>query len=131
MHYDRLARERTGTRRQWIIAALAPAVLIAGCAAAAPTAESQDRAECRTYSRQFEHSERMKDACLISRGYSQIYDTVAGWVEVQSKVQPRQMPEVVGTDLKGCNDATSGLGYEGRAQFAKCMEQRGYAVKAS
>jgi len=72
----------------------------------------------------------MTDACMIAKGYTMVYDTVAGWVEVQSKAQPRQQAEVVGTDLKRCNDATTALGYEGRDQFANCMGRRGYAVRA-
>lgn len=107
------------------------AAVLGGCTTGAPTAESTDRAACKLYARGFQdHRGRMKDACLISKGYEVVYDTVAGWVEVQSKAQPRQAAEVVATDLKGCNDATTGLGYEGRAQFAKCMDQRGYAVRA-
>jgi hypothetical protein len=105
-------------------------LLFAGCATGTPSAESVDRAECKAYSRSFEHSGRMKDACMIAKGYTIVYDTVAGWVEVQSKAQPRQPAEVVGTDLKGCNDATTALGYEGRDQFANCMGRRGYAVRA-
>ena len=101
--------------------------LLGGCATGAPTAESKDRADCRAYSRPLEHSGRMKDACMISRGYAVIYNTVAGWVEVRSKAQPRQAPEVIATDLKGCNDSI-GAGYVGRLQFAKCMDPRGYLV---
>lgn len=44
----------------------------------------------------------MKDACLIGKGYTMVYDTVAGWVEVRSKVQPQQPTEGIVTDLKGC-----------------------------
>ncbi len=105
-------------------------LLFAGCATGAPNTESVDRAECKAYSRSFEHSGRMKDACMIAKGYTMVYDTVAGWVEVQSKIQPRQAVEIVATDLKGCNDATTALGYEGRDQFANCMDRRGYAVRA-
>ena len=105
-------------------------LLFAGCATGAPSTESVDRAECRAYSRPLEHSGRMKDACMIAKGYTMVYDTVAGWVEIQSTAQPRQAVEVVAADLKGCNDATTALGYEGRGQFATCMGRRGYAVKA-
>jgi hypothetical protein len=101
--------------------------LLDGCATGAPTAESTDRAECENYARPFEHSGRMKDACMISRGYSVIYSTNAGWVEVRSKALPRQAPEAIAKDLKGCNDET-GMGYVGRQQFVKCMDPRGYAV---
>ena len=110
-------------------AAAVLAGLLGGCATGAPSAESTDRAECKAYSRPLEHSGRMKDACMIAKGYTTVYDTVAGWVEVHSTAQPRQAAEVVATDLKGCNDATSALGYEGRDQFAKCMDRRGYAVR--
>ncbi len=110
--------------------ALAIAILLGGCATGASKADSADRAECRAYSRTLEHSVRMNGACFVAKGYTVVYSTTAGWVEVQSKAQPRQTAEVVGTDLKGCNDATTLLGYEGRAQFARCMDQRGYAVSA-
>jgi hypothetical protein len=42
--------------------------LVAGGCATSPK-EAADRAECKAYARPFEHSGRMKDACLISRGY--------------------------------------------------------------
>ena len=104
--------------------------LLCGCASGAPSAESVDRAECATYARNLEHSGRMKDACMIAKGHKVVYSTVQGWVEVQSRAQPRQTAEVVAGDLKGCNDATSLLGYEGRAQFAQCMDRRDYVVTA-
>ena len=104
-------------------------VLLTGCATTATsTAESKDRAECKEYSRPFEHSGRMKDACLISRGHTAIYSTNGGDVHVRSKAEPRQTAEVVANDLKGCNDA-AGMGYAGRLQFATCMDPRGYAVR--
>jgi len=52
------------------LAALGALILTAGCAAATSPTESRDRAECKAYARTFEHSGRMKDACLISRGYT-------------------------------------------------------------
>jgi hypothetical protein len=106
--------------------------LLAGCATATSTAdaptESKDRAECKEYARTFEHSGRMKDGCLISRGYTVSYSTNGGGVDVTARVQPRPAAEVVATDLKACNDQ-SGLGYQGRLQFARCMTPRGYAVR--
>ncbi len=101
-----------------------------GCASGAPTVESTDRAECAAYAKNQEHSGRMKNACMIAKGHTVVYTTVQGWVEVQSKAQPRQPAEAVASDLKGCNDATSAFGYEGRAQFAQCMDRRGYTVIA-
>jgi len=101
--------------------------IVLGACATAPTAESKDRAECHAYSRPFEHSGRMQDACMINRGYAVIYSTTAGWVEVRSKAEPRQTPEAIATDLKGCNDSI-GAGYVGRLQFAKCMDPKGYLV---
>jgi hypothetical protein len=112
-------------------AALAVVVtMLWGCASAAPSGESADRAECAAYARGQDHAGRMKDACMIAKGHKVVYSTVSGWVEVQSRAQPRQTAEAVASDLKGCNDATSLFGYEGRAQFAQCMERRGYAVTA-
>jgi hypothetical protein len=61
-------------KRSVLLAILA---LLGGCATGAPTAESTDRAEGTNYARPFEHSGRMKDACMISRGYSVIYSTNA------------------------------------------------------
>ena len=101
--------------------------VLGGCAAASNPAESKDRAECREYARPFEHSGRMKDACLINRGNTVTYNTNGGGVEVRSKAEPRQPVEVVARDLKACNDE-SGLGYAGRLQFRRCMDPRGYAV---
>src|SRR5512147_2143522 len=66
--------------------------LLAGCATATSTAEapteSRDRAECKEYARTFEHSGRMKDACLISRGYTVSYSTNGGGVDVTTRAQP-------------------------------------------
>ena len=102
--------------------------LLGGCAATASSpAESKDRAECREYARALEHSGRMRDACLISRGHTVTYSTNGGGVEVRSKAEPRQPVEIVARDLKACNDQ-SGLGYVGRLQFRRCMDPRGYAV---
>lgn len=74
----------------------------------------------------------MKDACLISRGHEQVYDTALGAVRVRSTAEPRQPAEVVASDLKACNDETSALGLQwggsGIDQFAQCMGPRGYAV---
>jgi len=36
--------------------------------------------------------------------------------------------ETVASDLKTCNDST-GMGYQGREQFARCMGNRGYIVR--
>jgi len=103
--------------------------VLAGCATSAPTAESKDRAECQQYARRFaDHQGRMKDACLISRGYRQSYSTVLGGLWVRSTVEPRQPADVVAVDLKECNDATNRWSNEGWAQFANCMTPRGYAV---
>jgi hypothetical protein len=104
------------------------AALLGGCAATASNpVESRDRAECRDYARPHEHSGRMKDACLINRGYTVTYNTNGGGVEVRSTAEPRQPVEVIARDLKACNDE-SGLGYVGRLQFRRCMDPRGYAV---
>jgi hypothetical protein len=70
----------------------------------------------------------MKDACLISRGYTVSYGTNGGGVDVRAKVEPRPAPEAVALDLKACNDQ-SGMGYAGRLQFARCMDPRGYSVR--
>ena len=67
---------------------------------------------------------------MIAKGYTMVYDTVARWLEVRSTAQPRQAVEVIAGDLKGCNDATTALGYEGRGQFSTCMGRRGCAVTA-
>ena len=102
----------------------------AGCATPASNPmESKDRAECKEYARTFEHSGRMKDACLISRGYLVTYSSNGGGVEVRSKAEPRQTLEVVARDLKTCNDE-SGMGYAGRLQFRRCMDPRGYTVSS-
>lgn len=114
-------------KRQIALACLA--ALAAGCASSAPTAESKDRAECQQYARRFvDHQGRMKDACLISRGYRQSFSTVLGELWVRSTAEPRQAPDVVAVDLKECNDATNRWSNEGWSQFARCMTPRGYAV---
>ena len=51
-------------------------LLLAGCTPAASTVESKDWAECKEYARSFEHCGRMKDARLISRGYTVSYSTI-------------------------------------------------------
>jgi len=105
--------------------------LVAGGCATSPK-EAADRAECKAYARPFEHSGRMKDACLISRGYEQVYDTTLGSVKVRSRVESRQPAETVASDLKACNDEASRLGMKwggsGIDQFAQCMGPRGYTV---
>jgi len=115
------------------LATLGALFLTTGSAAATSTAESpaesKDRAECKEYARPFEHSGRMKDACLISRGYTVSYSTNGGGVDVTARAQPRPAVEAVATDLKACNDQ-SGLGYTGRLQFNRCMTPRGYAVRS-
>lgn len=83
-------------------------------------------AQCRGYAKPLEHSGRMFDACMISKGYVAEYSTVAGQVKVRSANLPPQPPEQVAKDLKGCNDAVVGMGYEGRAQFVACIAPRGY-----
>jgi hypothetical protein len=105
-------------------------ILLGGCATGtgAQSAESGDRTQCKEYARPFEHAGRMKDACLISRGYSVTYGTNGGGGEVRSKVEPRPSAEVTATDLKACNDQ-AGMGHAGRLQFAKCMDPRGYSVR--
>lgn len=115
------------------LATLGALILLAGCAPATSTAEaptaSKDRAECKEYARTFEHSGRMKDACLISRGYTVSYSTNGGGVDVTARTQPGPAADVVATDLKACNDQ-AGMGYTGRLQFARCMTPRGYAVRS-
>lgn len=101
---------------------------LGACATATPSAESSDRAECKQYARSFEHSGRMKDACLISRGYAVAYSTNGGGVEVRATGEPRPAPETVARDLKACNDE-AGMGYAGRRRFATWMAPRGYAVR--
>ncbi len=102
--------------------------LLAGCAGTASSpVESKDRAECREYARALEHSNRMRDACLISRGHPVTYSSNGGGVEVRAKAESRPPVEVVARDLKACNDQ-SGMGYVGRLQFQRCMDPRGYAV---
>lgn len=102
---------------------------LGACGTMTPPAESKDRAECKEYARTFEHSGRMKDACLISRGYAVTYSTNGGGVDVRAKGEPRPAAEAVARDLKECNDQ-AGMGYSGRLQFAKCMNPRGYAVRS-
>lgn len=120
----------SGVRRLILATTLAVAVATGGCAS--NPGERADRAACKDYARPFEHSGRMKDACLISRGYEQIYETTLGAVKVRSKAEPRQPAEVVANDLKVCNDETSRLGMRwggsGLDQFSQCMAPRGYVV---
>jgi hypothetical protein len=114
------------------LATLGARFLTAGCATTTSTTEattaSNDRAECKEYARPFEHSGRMKDACLISRGHTVSYSTNGGGVDVTARAQPRPAAEAVATDLKACKDQ-SGMGYVGRLQFARCMTPRGYVVR--
>ena len=53
-------------------------------------------------------------------------------MRVQARAEPRQSAEVVGNDLKACNDETSKLGFswggKGVDQFVQCMGPRGYSV---
>src|SRR5258705_13977324 len=115
------------------LATLGALILTAGCAPTTSTAESptdsKDRAECKEYARPFEHSGRMKDACLISRGYTVSYSTNGGGVDVTARAQLRPAAEAGPTDLKACNDQ-SGMGHVGRLQFAPCMTPRGLAVRS-
>jgi hypothetical protein len=87
-----------------------------------------DSTECSTYAKPFEHSGRVKHACMISRGHERIYSSNGGWLYVRSAASPPQPPEAVAVDVKACNDA-SGMGYQGRKQFAKCMGPRGDVVR--
>src|SRR5258708_39598874 len=104
------------------LATLGALFLTTGCAAATSTAESptdsKDRAECKEYARPFEHSGRMKDACLISRGYTVSYSTNGGGVDVTARAQLRPAAEAVAPDLKPCNDQ-SGHGSAGRPECAR------------
>lgn len=113
------------------LAPIAALLLLAGCATTAsePTAEAKDRAECKEWGRRFAQDPgRMKDACLISRGYKQIYSTVLAELWVRSTAEPRQAAEVVASDLKACADATDRWNNAGWKQFETCMTPRGYAV---
>jgi hypothetical protein len=105
---------------------------LVGCATpttAPMSAEAKDRAECKEWGKRFAQDPgRMKDACLINRGYRQIYSTVLASQWVRSTAEPRQPAEVIANDLKTCADATSRWSNEGWQQFKKCMTPRGYAV---
>ena len=107
-------------------------LMLGGCTTAAemeggrPATEA--RAQCRVYAKPLEHSGRMFDACMISKGYVADYSTVAGQVKVRAAKLPAQPPERIAQDLKGCNDAVVGMGYEGRGQFVACMATRGYTA---
>jgi hypothetical protein len=110
---------------------IAALLLLAGCATttAEPTAEATDRAECKEWGRRFARDPgRMKDACLISRGYKQSYSTVLADLWVRSTAEPRQAADVVANDLKTCADATDRWNNAGWKQFETCMTPRGYAV---
>ena len=105
--------------------------LVAGCATTETplTAEAKDRAECKEWGKRFAQDPgRMKDACLISRGYKQSYSTVLAELWVRSIAEPRQPAEVVANDLKACTDATKRWDNAGWKQFDTCMTPRGYAV---
>jgi type IV pilus biogenesis protein CpaD/CtpE len=105
------------------------ATLLSGCASTGPASQKDvDSAECDTYAKPFEHSGRMKHACMISRGHERIYTSNGGWLYVRSSASPLQPAQTVATDLKTCNDA-AGMGYQGREQFAQCMNSRGYVVR--
>ena len=118
---------RDETMKRLVLASIL-VIVLGGCATTASNPmESKDRAECKEYARTFEHSRRVTDACLISRGHVVTYSTNGGGVEVRSKAEPRQPAEVIARDLKACNDE-SGMGYVGRLQFRRCMDPRGYAV---
>lgn len=110
--------------------ALGLALLLGGCATTEGvlSKKDSDNAECDTYAKPFEHSGRMKHACMISRGHERIYTSNGGWLYVRSSATPPQPPETVASDLKTCNDST-GMGYQGRQQFARCMGSRGYLVR--
>lgn len=104
-------------------------LLLAGCASSGPLSREEiDSSECSAYAKPFEHSGRMKHACMISRGHERIYSSNGGWLYVRSSTTPPQSPETIAVDLKACNDV-SGMGYEGREQFARCMGPRGYVVR--
>jgi hypothetical protein len=107
------------------------AAVLAGCATTdtPPTAEMKDRAECKEWGRTFAQDPgRMKDACLISRGYKQNYSTVLAELWVKSTAEPRQPAEVIAKDLKTCADVTDRWNNAGWKQFETCMVPRGYAV---
>jgi hypothetical protein len=89
---------------------------------------TEARAQCRVYAKPLEHPGRMFDACMISKGHVADYSTVAGQVKVRSAKLPAQPPEQIAKDLKGCNDAVVGMGYEGRGQFVACIAPRGYTA---
>lgn len=112
------------------LACLTTALLGCATATTAPmSAEAKDRAECKAWGKGFAQDPgRMKDACLISRGYRQIYSTVLASQWVKSIAEPRQSPEVIANDLKVCAAATHRWSNEGWQQFQKCMTPRGYAV---
>src|SRR5258705_13905235 len=114
------------------LATLGALILTAGCAPTTSTAESptdsKDRAECKEYARPFEHSGRMKDACLISRGYTVSYSTNGGGADVTARAQPRPAAEAAATHLKARNDQ-SGRGSVGPLPFARCVTPRGYAAR--
>ncbi|HZP35723.1 MAG TPA: hypothetical protein VFE48_04415 [Methylomirabilota bacterium] len=104
-------------------------LILAGCASSGPLSrEDMDSAECSAYAKPFEHSGRMKHACMISRGHERIYSSNGGWLYVRSSTTPPQSPETIAVDLKACNDV-SGMGYKVREQFARCMGPRGYVVR--
>ena len=103
--------------------------LLTGCATPGPLSQKDtDGTECDAYAKPLEHSGRMKHACMISRGHERIYSSNGGWLYVRSSATPPQPPETVASDLKTCNDST-GMGYQGREQFARCMGNRGYVVR--
>lgn len=107
-------------------------LMLGGCMTAAEMeggrSATEARTQCRAYAKPLEHSGRLFDACMISKGYVAEYSTVAGQVKVRSAKQPPQPPEQVAKDLKGCNDSVVGLGYEGRAQFVGCIAPLGYTA---
>jgi hypothetical protein len=107
------------------------AALLTACATtdAPMTTEAKDRTECKEWGKTFgQDPGRMKDACLISRGYKQIYSTVLGEVYVRSIKEPRQAAQVTAEDLKTCADGTKYWDNAGWRQFEACMAPRGYTV---
>ena len=70
------------------LATLGALLLLAGCAPATSTRRPPNPRtgrSARSTRAPFEHSGRMKDACLISRGYTVSYSTNGGGVDVTAR----------------------------------------------
>src|ERR1700730_630732 len=90
--------------------------------------KDSDSVECDAYAKPFEHSGRMKHACMISRGHERIYSSNGGWLYVRPSAAPPRPAGTLASDLKNCKDFT-GMGFQGGEQFARCMGNRGYVVR--